>query len=330
MRNEAQSRRGRVLLGPTVPFADGLSPGLGCRIPHFRFPNTRRIPSSVANDRCLRFRLRRTDRARSPAQAAAAVRLPILADQRPRPYGARSFGRHPRVHPRSRRVALQRGLHPRCLAANTASARALRTIQQRHLPNRRPDRRVSASSVPPSRPWPAAAGRDPGCHAALARRGHRRRARHQGHHRLRLLRNRAAQTRAESGVDPAGLSAVGTTRRAGETEGPAPTGSCIAISTRPRRTPAAQRILLGCTHNPILLPVSAGSCLPPSRCSPRRYRRSRLADWLTRHTRPGKPPCARRRSTCRHDRRSRLVRRHQRRLLGTRLTAERARLRPLA
>ena len=66
----------------------------------------------------------------------------FLADSARAPYGARSFDVIHEFTLEAVEWLFNEGCTVVVLACNTASARALRTIQQRHLPTRHPDRRV--------------------------------------------------------------------------------------------------------------------------------------------------------------------------------------------
>ena len=92
--------------------------------------------------------------------SALVERLPgfdylYLGDSARAPYGGRS---HEAVYQFTREAVeflFDAGCPLVILACNTASARALRTLQQRHLPARRPDRRgahdAQDAAVRPSR-----------------------------------------------------------------------------------------------------------------------------------------------------------------------------------
>ena len=89
--------------------------------------------------------------------SALVDRLPAhdylyLGDSARTPYGGRSFEA---VHQFTREAVeflFDAGCPLVIVACNTASARALRTLQQRHLPLRRPDRRILGVGVASTNP----------------------------------------------------------------------------------------------------------------------------------------------------------------------------------
>lgn len=71
-----------------------------------------------------------------------------LGDNARAPYGTRSFDVVYRFTLQAVKALFERGSHLVVLACNTASAKALRTIQQRDLPQLDPDRRVLGVIIP--------------------------------------------------------------------------------------------------------------------------------------------------------------------------------------
>ena len=213
-----------------------------------------------------------------------------LGDSARAPYGARS---HDAVHQFTREAVeylFDAGCPLVVLACNTASARALRTLQQRYLPARRPDRRIlgvvrpaaeALAGVPPDA--------DPGRDAARRRHGRGRRARHDGHDASDSYRLELAKL-APSSADPAGVSALGAARRGGRAgrAGHRILPAQVSRSGAGRRA-APDRILLACTHYPLLLPairrvVDVPGAAARSSCSNRAsIVADRLADWMARH-----------------------------------------------
>ena len=256
----------------------------------------------------------------------------FLADSARAPYGARSFDVIHSFTLEAVEWLFNEGCTTVVLACNTASARALRTIQQVHLPARRPDRRV-LGVVRPS--VEALAGLPPGAIPGATRPS--------------LAEGTVAVLATEGTVasDSFGIELRKLAPRleliqqacplwvplveAGETEGAGADWFLhryldpVLAAPRP-----PQRILLGCTHYPILLP-GIRRIVPPAIevLTQGDIVATRFADWLARHP----------------EHESRLGRGGDQRvattddpvwfaatsarLLGTRPTAERARLRPI-
>lgn len=210
----------------------------------------------------------------------------FLADSARAPYGARSPDVINDFTLESVEWLFDQGCTLVVLACNTASARALRNIQQLHLPAHRPDRRV-LGVVRPS--VEALAGLPPG---AIP-----------GETQPSATIGTVAVLGTESTIasDSYGLElrklAPGIELiqqacpmwvplvEAGELEGPG-TEWFLRRSLAPviERPQPPQRILLGCTHYPLLLPTIR-RLVPPSieLLSQAEIVAERLADWLRRH-----------------------------------------------
>jgi glutamate racemase len=210
----------------------------------------------------------------------------FLADSARAPYGARSQDVINEFTLESVEWLFDQGCTIVVLACNTASARALRNIQQLHLPKHRPDRRV-LGVVRPS--VEALAGLPPG---AIP-----------GETLPSGVTNTVAVLGTESTIqsDSYGIElhklAPGIELiqqacplwvplvEAGELEGPG-TEWFLRQALTPvlERARPPERILLGCTHFPLLLPAIR-------RLVPRSIElldqagivSTRLADWLQRH-----------------------------------------------
>ena len=119
-----------------------------------------------SRDRCIRFRFRRPDRPEVAGCALARVRLLLPRRQR----AGALWQSQPRgcaqLHPRGGGIPVRRRLSLVVLACNTASAQALRTLQQRHLPAHRPDRRILGVVRPSAE---ALAGLPPGAIPGVTR-----------------------------------------------------------------------------------------------------------------------------------------------------------------
>lgn len=257
----------------------------------------------------------------------------FLADNARAPYGARS----PDVINDYTLESVEWLFDQSCvlvvLACNTASARALRNIQQLHLPVRRADRRV-LGVVRPS--VEALAGLPPGAIPGETLPSH--------------VTGTVAVLGTEStiGSDSYGIElrklAPGIQLiqqacpmwvplvEAGELEGPG-TEWFLRRSLDPvlERAQPPQRILLGCTHYPLLLPTLRR--IVPSGIEvldQGEIVSSRLADWLHRHPEHEKRLTrgAARRFATTDD--PQWFSARGERLLGQPITAERVRLRPVA
>ncbi len=209
-----------------------------------------------------------------------------LADNARAPYGARS----PEVVQRFTLEAVEWLFDEGCplviLACNTASARALRTIQQKHLPRHRPDRRV-LGVVRPS--VEALAGLPPGAlpgitdpsmaEGLVAVLGTETTISSDSYG--IELRKLAPHLRLIQQACPLWVPLV----EAGETEGPGTEwflhrylDPLLDAPEQPRR------ILLGCTHYPLLLD-GIRRIVPPGIevLAQGGLVAERLADWLGRH-----------------------------------------------
>jgi glutamate racemase len=210
----------------------------------------------------------------------------FLADSARAPYGARSLDVIYDFTRESVEWLFDEGCTLVILACNTASTRALRNLQQRHLPKYRPDRRV-LGVVRPS--VEALAGLPPGAlpgqtppspvTGVVAVLGTESTIDSDSYG--MELRKLAPQLELIQQACPLWAPLV----EAGELDG-AGTEWFLRKSLNPvlnfRRRP--QRILLGCTHYPLLLPVIRR--LVPAEIeilTQGEVVASRLANWLERH-----------------------------------------------
>ena len=210
----------------------------------------------------------------------------FLADSARAPYGARSADVVNQFTLEAVEWLFDEGCTLVILACNTASARALRNIQQLHLPARRPDRRV-LGVVRPS--VEALAGLPPG---AIP-----------GQTLPSSIGGTVAVLATESTVasDSYGMElrklAPGLTLiqqacpmwvplvEAGELEGPGTEWFLRrALAPVTERPHPPQRVLLGCTHYPLLLP-SIRRLIPSGIeiLNQAEIVAARFADWLRRH-----------------------------------------------
>ena len=257
----------------------------------------------------------------------------FLADSARAPYGARSADVVNEFTLESVEWLFDEGCTLVILACNTASARALRNIQQLHLPKRRPDRRV-LGVVRPS--VEALAGLPPG---AIP-----------GETEPSLTTGVVAVLGTESSIESNsyGLELHKLAPRleliqqacplwapmveAGELEGPG-TDYFLRRSLDPvlNHAQPPQRILLGCTHYPLLLPALR-RIVPPSieLLAQGDIVASRLANWLERHPNQEARIChgGLRRFATTDD--ARWFADHGSRVLGQQFEAERIRLKPLS
>ncbi len=256
----------------------------------------------------------------------------FLADSARAPYGARSADVVNEFTLESVEWLFNEGCTLVLLACNTASARALRNLQQLHLPKHRPDHRVlgvvrpsveALAGLPPGAiPGETQPSSTVGVVAVVATES----TIASDSYGLEL-RKLAPQLELIQQACPLWAPMV----EAGELDGPGTEyflrRSLESILNRPQ---PPQRILLGCTHYPLLLPVLR-RIVPPSieLLAQGEIISTRLADWLKRHP----------------DREARLSRHGQRRfattddaiwfathgarLLGHPLTAERVKLKPV-
>jgi glutamate racemase len=212
-----------------------------------------------------------------------------LGDSARAPYGARS----PAVVYQFTREAVEHLFDAGCplviLACNTASARALRTIQQRHLPARRPDRRVlgvvrpsaeALAALPPGAiPGVTPASSATGTVAVLGTTG----TIASDSYRLELEKL-APGLRLIQQACPLWAPLV----EEGELDGPGVDyflhKYLDPVLAPPRGGEPPARILLGCTHYPLLWPRLRAIVPPPIELITQgEIVAERLADWLARH-----------------------------------------------
>ena len=210
----------------------------------------------------------------------------FLADSARAPYGARSLDVVYEFTLESVEWLFDQGCPLVILACNTASTRALRNIQQLHLPKRRPDRRVlgvvrpsveALAGLPPG----AVPGRTPpspasglvavlGTESTIASDSYGLE-----------LRKLAPYLELVQQACPLWVPLV----EAGELDGPG-TEWFVRRSLAPvlDRHRLPQRLLLGCTHFPLLLP-QIRKLVPPEVeiLAQGEIVASRLAVWLDRH-----------------------------------------------
>lgn len=208
----------------------------------------------------------------------------FLADTARAPYGARS---HSVIHGYTLEAVewlFEQGCTLVVLACNTASARALRNIQQLHLPLHRPDRRV-LGVVRPS--VEALAGLPPGALPGITKASLRSgtvavlatESTVASNSYALELKKLAPQLTLIQQACPLWAALV----EAGEIEGSG-TEWFLKKALAPVLAHNPQRILLGCTHYPLLLPTL-------TRLIPKEIEiidqgpvvAERLADWLLRH-----------------------------------------------
>jgi len=208
----------------------------------------------------------------------------FLADSARAPYGARS---HDVIHAYTLEAVewlFGQGCTLVVLACNTASARSLRNIQQLHLPQHRPDRRVlgvvrpsveALAGLPPGAiPGETAPSAVGGSVAVLGTEG----TIASDSYGIELRKLAPNLTLIQQAC-PLWVPLV----EAGELEGPG-TEWFLRRYLDPVIARKPQRLLLGCTHYPLLLPgiralvpaeveiLSQGSIVA-----------SRLANWMQRH-----------------------------------------------
>jgi glutamate racemase len=210
----------------------------------------------------------------------------FLADSARAPYGARSADVVNEFTLESVEWLFDEGCTLVVLACNTASARALRNIQQLHLPSHRPDCRVLGvvrpsvealaglppGAIPGQTPPSSAAGVVAvlGTESTIASDSYGLELRKLAPH-LELIQQAC----------PLWAPMV----EAGELDGPG-TEYFLRRSLDPilNRQKPPQRILLGCTHYPLLLPALR-RIVPPTieLLAQGEIVASRLANWLDRH-----------------------------------------------
>lgn len=210
----------------------------------------------------------------------------FLADSARAPYGARSFDVIHRYTLESVEWLFDQGCQVVILACNTASARALRNIQQLHLPAKRPDRRVLGVVRPSAE---ALAGLPPG---SLP-----------GETQPSLVSGRVAVLATESTIasNSYGLELAKFAPQleliqqpcplwvplveAGKLEGPG-TEYFVREALAPLFTgdKQPQKLLLGCTHFPLLLPCIRRFVPPEVQILDQASIVTEgFADWLQRH-----------------------------------------------
>jgi glutamate racemase len=209
-----------------------------------------------------------------------------LGDSARAPYGSRSLQV---VHSFTREAVeflFAAGCPLVVLACNTASAQALRTLQQRHLPAHRPDRRILGVVRPSAE---ALAGLPPGALpgvtqpslvaetvAVLGTPG----TVASGSYALELAKL-APRLRLIEHACPLWVPLV----EAGETSGPGADFFLHKYLDPLFARPASpSRVLLGCTHYPLLWP-GIRAIVPPAveLIAQGELVAERLADWLLRH-----------------------------------------------
>ncbi len=213
-----------------------------------------------------------------------------LADSARAPYGARSAEVVNEFTLEAVEWLFDQGCPLVVLACNTASARALRNIQQLHLPLRQPDRRVlgvvrpsvealagipvGTVAIPDRTPPSESEGLVAvlGTEATIASDSYGIE-----------LRKLAPRLRLVQQACPLWAPLV----EAGEIEGPGADYFLRQGLERMRETSAGQwpsRILLGCTHYPLLLPALRRLVPQTTELMDQgELVASRLADWLLRH-----------------------------------------------
>ncbi len=211
-----------------------------------------------------------------------------LADSARAPYGARSMDVIYRYTLEAVEWLFDAGCPLVVLACNTASARALRSIQQRHLPTHRPDRRVlgmvrpsaeALAGLPPGAiPGVTPPANAEGTVAVLGTQG----TIASDSYRLELA-HLAPRLRLVQQACPMWVPLV----EAGELDGPG-TDHFIRRYLDPLYAgpdaPRPSKLLLGCTHYPLLLPrIQAAVPGDVTILAQGGIVAERLADWLHRH-----------------------------------------------
>jgi glutamate racemase len=226
---------------------------------------------------------------------ALTARLPrfdylYLGDSARAPYGARSLDVIYEFTREAVEFLFDAGCPLVILACNTASARALRTLQQRHLPARRPDRRIlgvvrpsaeALAGLPIDAP-PGAAATVParGTVAVLGTAG----TIGSDSYRLELAKL-APDLRLVQQACPLWVPLV----EEGELGG-AGAEYFLHKYLDPVLATAPDRILLACTHYPLLLPAiqaivarAARASQPAEILVQGEIVAARLAEWMVRH-----------------------------------------------
>jgi len=229
---------------------------------------------------------------------ALVARLPrfdylYLGDSARAPYGARSLDVIYEFTREAVEFLFDAGCPLVILACNTASARALRTLQQRHLPARRPDRRI-LGVVRPSAEALAGLRADavPGAPGAVEARGTVAVLGTAGtigsdSYRLELAKL-APQLRLVQQACPLWVPLV----EEGELAGPG-AEYFLRKYLDPVLAASPDRILLACTHYPLLLPAIAAivveerartrATAPAEILVQGDIVAARLAAWMARH-----------------------------------------------
>jgi glutamate racemase len=210
----------------------------------------------------------------------------FLADNARAPYGARSFDVIHQFTLEAVEWLFSEGCTLVVLACNTASARALRTIQQLHLPAHRPDCRVLgvvrpsvealAGLAPGAIPGVTPPSLTAGTVAVLGTEGTIASDSYGME-----LRKLAPRLHLIQQACPLWVPLV----EAGETEGPGAEWFLHRYLDPVLNSPLQpSRILLGCTHYPLLLP-GIRRIVPPAVevLTQGDVVAERLADWLLRH-----------------------------------------------
>jgi len=207
-----------------------------------------------------------------------------LADNARAPYGARSLDVVHRFTLEAVEWLFEQGCPLVLLACNTASARALRSLQQKHLPAHRPDRRIlgvvrpsaeALAGLPPgSIPGETAPGLAEGTVAVLATET----TVGSDSYAIELSKLAPGLTLHQQAC-PLWVPLV----EAGELEGPG-TEWFLHRYLDPVLERGPRRILLGCTHYPLLMD-GIRRIVPPDVevISQGGLVADRLEDWLRRH-----------------------------------------------
>jgi glutamate racemase len=217
---------------------------------------------------------------------AVAARLPAydylyLGDSARAPYGTRSFETIFEFTRQAVEFLFAEGCPLVVLACNTASARALRTLQQQVLPARHADRRVlgveALAGLPPGAlPGVTPPARVTGTVAVLATPG----TVASDSYRLEMAKL-APGLRLLQQACPLWVPLV----EAGELDGPGVEFFLHRYLDPLLAAPASpSKLLLGCTHYPLLLPAIR-RVVPPQVdiLAQGQIVAERLADWLARH-----------------------------------------------
>lgn len=197
-----------------------------------------------------------------------------LGDNARAPYGGRSFEV---VYQFTRQAVMklfERGCHLVILGCNTASAKALRTIQQRDLPAIAPDRRVLGII----RPTAEAIG-------SLTTSRHVGILATEGTIRSESYNLEIAKLHPDITVSGVACPLWAAIVEAGEADSP---GADYFVEKRIgqllRQDPKIDAVILGCTHYPLLINSIVSHIPPGVRIIPQgEYVAASLADYLRRH-----------------------------------------------